>query len=83
MDLKNETATTLGETVAFHLTSSGHYCFPVNESIPAEHMWTVDLQEKDIKKRHDTLLKQCSQSVYPPKKRLIAKLKDAGIRKKL
>ena len=81
MALENDTATILGKTVALNLTSSGHYCIPMdqNESIPVENVCAVTLQEMDDKKRHDSLLKLHRQFAHPPKKRLIGLLKDAGV----
>ena len=81
MDLENDTAVIMGNTVALNLTSSGHYCIPIdqNESIPVENVCAVNLQEMDDKKRHDTLLKLHRQFAHPPRKRLVGLLKDAGI----
>ena len=31
MDLESDTATILGKTVALNLTSSGHYCIPIDK----------------------------------------------------
>ena len=59
MDLESDTVTILGKTVALHLTSSGHYCIPIdkNENIPVENVCADNLEEPDVKKRREILLK--------------------------
>ena len=50
----NETAVIKGNTVNLNLTSSGHYCTPIdqNKSIPVEIPCAVNLQETGDKKQH-------------------------------
>lgn len=80
MDLENDTAVILGEEVALNITSSGHYCIPIDktETIQVEEVNTVKIEVQGPEKRMLTLLKLHRQFAHPPKKRLVALLKDAG-----
>ena len=80
MDLENDTATIMGkEGVALNLTTSGHYCTPIDKTVevPVETVCAVRLQELKKQDRYKALLKLHRQFAHPPKKRLIAFLKDA------
>ncbi|VDI35885.1 Hypothetical predicted protein [Mytilus galloprovincialis] len=81
MDLENDTAEIFGQHISLNLTSSGHYCIPIDktEEIPVADVCAVRLEELDSKKRYATLLKLHRQFAHPPMKRLIALLKDAGV----
>ena len=81
MDLENDTATIMGRGVALNLTSSGHYCIPIDktEEVPVEDVCAVRLQELTKEERYKILLKLHRQFAHPPKKRLIALLKDAKV----
>ena len=81
MDLENDTATIMGRGVALNLTSSGHYCIPIDktEEVPVEDVCAVWLQELTRQERYKILLKLHRQFAHPPKKRLIALLKDAKV----
>jgi len=59
LDLENDTAIIMGKEIALNLTSSGHYCIPIdkNEKVSVENVCSVRLDEMDNKKRYDTLLK--------------------------
>ena len=80
MDLENDTASIMGKRVALNLTTSGHYCIPIDktEKVPVETVCAVRLQELNKQDRYKTLLKLHRQFAHPPKKRLISLLKDAG-----
>ena len=58
MNLENDTAVIIGNTVALNLHSSGHYCIPIdqNERIPVEKVCAVNPQEMDCKIQHGILL---------------------------
>ena len=81
MDLENDTATIMAKGVALNLTTSGHYCIPIDktEEVPVEIVCAVRLQELNKQDRYKTLLKLHRQFAHPPKKRLIALLKVAGV----
>lgn len=79
MDLENDTAIILGKEVALNLTSSGHYCIPIDktETVSTQEVNSVKLEELNILDRKSALLKLHCQFAHPPKKRLVALLKDA------
>ena len=81
MDLENDTATIMGKEVALNLTTSGHYCIPIDKSeeVPVENVCAVNLEILSKQDRIKTLLKLHRQFAHPPKNRLIALLKDADI----
>jgi len=81
MDLENDTATIMGKEVALNLTTSGHYCIPIDKTVevPVETVCAVNFENLNTQEKHKTLLKLHRQFAYPPKKRLAALLKDAGI----
>lgn len=80
MNLENDTAVILGKEVALNLTASGHYCIPIDktQTLPVNEVNAVKLEELSDDKRKSTLLKLHRQFAHPPKKRLVALLKDAG-----
>lgn len=75
LDLQNDTAEILGKDVSLNLTSSGHYCIPIDKSerIPVETVCEVTFENS-----HKQLLKLHRQFAHPPAKRLKALLCDAG-----
>ena len=81
MDLKNDTATIMGKEVALNLTTSGHYCIPIDKSeeVPVESVCGVKLDAMNRQDRFKTLLKLHRQFAQPRKNRLTALLKDAGV----
>ena len=81
MDLENDTATIMGKEVALNLTTSGHYCIPIDKSeeVPVENVCAVHLDSLNNQDRIKTLLKLHRQFAHPPKNRLIALLKDADV----
>lgn len=81
MDLENDTATIFGKDVVLNLTSSGHYCIPIDraEKIPVEEVFSVKLEEMDIKDRYKTLFKLHKQFAHPPMKKLKSLLQDAEL----
>ncbi|MCG7877703.1 MAG: transposase [Candidatus Thiodiazotropha endolucinida] len=81
LDLENDTAVIMGKEVALNLTSSGHYCIPIDKSeeVSVENVCAVNLDALNRKDRYKTLLKLHRQFAHPPMKRLIALLKDAAV----
>lgn len=81
MDMENDTANIFGKDIALNLTTSGHYCIPVDraEEIPVEDVCSVKLEEMDNKDRYKTLVKLHRQFAHPPLQKLKALLKDAGL----
>ena len=81
MDLENDTATIMGKEVALNLTTSGHYCIPIDKTVevPVETVCAVNFENLNTQEKHKTLLKLHRQFAHPPKKRLASLLKDAGI----
>ena len=80
MDLETDTAKIFGRDVALNLTTSGHYCIPIDraEKISVEQVFAVNFEEMDSKERHKTLIKLHRQFAHPPLKKLKALLQDSG-----
>ena len=80
MDLENDTAEILGKSVSLNLTSSGHYCIPIDKAdiIHVEEVHAVQIETLGRKQRYATLLKLHRQFAHPPRQRLVSLLKDAG-----
>ena len=59
MDLENDTSTTMGKEVALNLTTSEHYCIPIDKSeeVPVESVCAVKLDVLNRQDRFKTLLK--------------------------
>ncbi|CAC5406209.1 unnamed protein product [Mytilus coruscus] len=72
MDLENDTAEIFGQHISLNLTSSGHYCIPIDktEEIPVADVCAVRLEELDSKRDMQPYLNR--QFAHPPMKRLIA-----------
>ena len=81
MDMENETANIFGKDVSLNLTTSGHYCIPIDrmEEIPVEEVFSVKLEEMDSKNRYKTLVKLHRQFAHPPLKKLKSLLQNAGL----
>ena len=81
MDLEKDTATIFGKDIALNLTSSGHYCIPIDrtEKIPIKEVFLVNLEEMNTDERYKTLLKLHWQFAHPPVKKLKALLLDAEL----
>ena len=81
LDLENDTAMIMGKEVALNLTSSGHYCIPIDktETVQAHEVNAVKLEDMDISDRKSALLKLHRQFAHPTKRRLVALLKDAMV----
>ena len=81
MDMENDTANIFGKDVALNLTTSGHYCIPIDrmEEIPVEEVFSVKLEEMDSKDRYKTLVKLQRQFAHPPLKKLKSLLQNAGL----
>ena len=81
MDLEHDRAEIFGQDVILNLTSSGHYCIPIDktEKIPVETACAVNLDDIGEDERYRILLKLHRQLAHPSKKRLVAFLKDAGV----
>ena len=80
MDLESDTAMIFGKDVALNLTTSGHYCIPIDraENISVSEVFSVAIGEMDSKDRYKTLLKLHRQFTHPPVAKLKALLQDAG-----
>ena len=80
MDLESDTAMIFGKDVALNLTTSGHYCIPIDraENISVSEVFSIALGEMDSKDRYKTLLKLHRQLAHPPAAKLKALLQDAG-----
>ena len=59
MDLEHDRAEIFGQDVALNLTTSGHYCIPIDktEKIPVETVCAVKLDDISEAERHKVLLK--------------------------
>ena len=81
MDLENDTAVILGKDVALNLTSSGHYCIPIDktETVEAHEVNSVKLEELSFSEQKSALLKLHRQFAHPTRTRLAALLKDAMV----
>ena len=77
MDLENDTATIMGKGVALNLTTSGHYCIPIDKSeeVPVESVCAVNLDALNRQERFKTLLKLHRQFAHPSKKKADCTLK--------
>ena len=66
LNLQNDTAEVFGVPVSLNLTSSGHYCLPIDQAgnIPLENVCVV-LQQLDEKGKRDTLIKLHRQFAHP------------------
>ena len=80
MDLDTDTARIWAKDVALNLTTSGHYCIPIDrvEKMSVEQVFAANFEEMDCKERHKTLIKLHRQFAHPPLKKLKALLQDAG-----
>ena len=47
MDLESDTAQIFDKDIALNLTTSGHYCIPIDraDKIPVQKVFSVDLEE--------------------------------------
>lgn len=79
LDIANDSAEIFGEDVTLNITTSGHYCIPLNKEVPVESIYAVKLAELTDDERHKTILKLHRQFAHPPEKRLIALMKDADV----
>jgi hypothetical protein len=81
LDLVNDTAEVFGKTVALDMTSSGHYCLPIdrNSQLKVESVCEVKLDVLNAGQLAKVLLKLHRQFAHPSTNRLVALLKDAGI----
>ena len=79
MDLESDTAQMFDKDIALNLTTSGHYCIPIDsaEKIPVQKVFSVDLEEMASKDRYKTLFKLHRQFAHPPMKKLKSLLQDA------
>ena len=59
MDLESDTAQNFDKDIALNLTTSGHYCIPIDraEKIPFQKVFSVDLEEMANKGRYKTRFK--------------------------
>ena len=68
LDLETDIAAIMGKEVTLNLTSSGHYCIPIDKSeeVPMESVCAVNLDVLNRKDRYKTLLKLNRQFAHPP-----------------
>ena len=54
MDLENDTAQIFDKDIALNLTTSGHYCIPIDgaEKIPVQKVFSVHIEEMASKDRY-------------------------------
>ena len=66
MDLENDSATIFGKDIALNLTTSGHYCIPIDrtENIAVEEVFSVKLEEMGRQDKVKTLLKLHRQLLH-------------------
>ena len=81
LDLVNDTAEIFGKGMALNMTSSGHYCVPIDkvDSVDVENVCAVNMEELTNPERIKVLSKLHRQFAHPPEKRLVSLLKDAGV----
>jgi hypothetical protein len=48
MDLENNTAVIMGKEVALNITSSGHYCIPIDKTETVHEVHAVKLEEMTL-----------------------------------
>ena len=79
MDLESDTAQIFDKDIAFNLTTSGHYCIPIDRAgkIPVQKVFSVDIEEMASKDRYKTLFRLHRQFAHPPMKKLKSLLQDA------
>ena len=79
MDLESDTTQIFDKDIALNLTTSGHYCIPIDrtEKIPVQKVFSVDLGEMASKDRYKTLFKLHRQFAHPAMKKLKSLLQDA------
>ena len=79
MDLESDTAQIFDKDIALNLTTSGHYCIPIDRAgkIPVQKVFSVDLEEIPSKYRYKILFKLHRQFAHPPMKKLKSLLQDA------
>ena len=81
MDLENDSAKIFGKDIALNLTTSGHYCIPIDrtENIAVEEVLSVKLEEMGRQEKLKTLLKLHRQFAHPHARKLKSLLQDANI----
>jgi transposase InsO family protein len=81
LDLVNDTAEVFGKEIVLNMTTSGHYCLPIDklDRLPFDNVCVVDLKHISNSDREKVLLKLHRQFAHPSEKRLIALLEDANI----
>ena len=81
MDLENDSATIFGKDIALNLTTSGHYCIPIDrtENIAVEEVFSVKFEEMGRQDKVKTLLKLHRQFAHPRPRKLKSLLQDADI----
>ena len=72
MDLEHDTANIFGKDISLNLTTSGHYCIPIDrtEEISVADAFTVSLDKTSVKDRYSMLLKLHRQFAHPPMQKL-------------
>ena len=70
-DLENDIAIIIGKEVALNMTSSGHYCIPIDktETVQTIEVNAVKLDEMNIKELKSTMFKLHCQFEPPPQKK--------------
>ena len=74
-------ATIMGKEVALNVTTSGHYCIPIDktEMVQTREVHALQLGAMDKKELKSIILKLHRQFAHPPKECLTALLKDAKV----
>lgn len=80
LDLVKDTAQIFGKSVSLNLTSSGHYCVPIDrlDEIREESVCAV-LSDVSSAEQRKILLKLHRQFAHPTDVKMISLLKDAGV----
>lgn len=81
LDLTTDRAEIFGEPIDLNVTSSGHYCVPIDKVVdtPVSSICVVNLSEAPAEEKRKVILKLHRQFAHPSSKKLTALMKDAGI----
>ena len=81
LDLVNDTAEILGVEVSLNLTSSGHYCLPIDatSTVPIESVCAVNIGKLNNKDKHKALQKLHRQFAHPSEAKMKTLLMDANV----
>ena len=81
MNLKDDTAEIFGIDIALNLTTSGHYCVPIDRSseVNEEYVCSVKLEDMNEADKFKTIRKLHRQFAHPNSKKLKTLMKDACV----